>query len=461
MKKIPLMLLTELRGLNLPILSFLILFVVNNLHAYRVVLDPGHGGKKISPQSIYGDKYDPAIGRYLDIFRPGAYYNGLHEYQEVYAIAEKVRDLLELTHSAKGRKEFHQILLKYDRHADKPEEPIEVFISRPPGYTQLYHEIKEDLNALYRLYDYPHIDSKELMPGTLSRINAYRPHLVVSMHLTGGASGDHGALSSVVTPGYDTFALALDYVHSNHSMRQTIQQSFTDSPYAHWMASGQDRSLFEWFLCDSWIYFTGYWSAQDGLSADTNRYRGRRHNMVTWSYRDDAYLQADLTPFTSYVDDLRQFTPQGDFWMREMSIQERWRRQGGYEGYGGDNLYASNEILRFIRKGLHVDKVRKSDELPDLKSPYFSTWSVPTYVNAISAYLELAYIDNPLEADRIQKHKDTHAEAIAAGIYSLFYGTKQKNKTDDFPKGMSIDFQRYETFGGENYFESVVREDQD
>ncbi len=440
-------------------LAYFLLFTsfVHNLHAYRVVIDPGHGGKRIGPQAFYGDKYDPVSEKYLDIFRPGAYFHGVYEHEEVYQIAEQVRDLLELTQTSKGRKAFHKILLKYDRHASFPAEPIEVILSRPPGYRDRYTpEVAQDLNSAYRLYDYPDQQTRELQPGTLSRINAFQPHLVVSLHLTGGTSGDYGALSSVITPGFDTFALALDYVHGDDLMRDMIEETFTKSPYAEWMESGSGRSLFEWFLCDAWIYFTGYWSKPDGLAVEPDLFRGSRQNMISWAYRDTLYPQVERGPYTPYAGDLIEFKPAGAFWEREMSIQERWRREGGYEGFGGDNYYASNELLRFVRKGLHVDRVRKANELPELRKPYFSTWSVPTYVNAISAYLELAYIDNEIDANRIIYHKNTHAEAIAAGIYSLFYGSQQKSRHKDFPNGAPINFSKYEEFGGENYFESAA-----
>lgn len=440
-------------------------FIVTTLHAksFRVVIDPGHGGRTQAPYSVYGDKYDPVRGVYLDKFRSGAYSSGLYEHEVVYEIARRTQEILKLTDTPEGRLEFHKILQKYNPNFNVPEEPIRVFLSRPSGHRAGYFELAEDVNAPYRLYDYPDLKTGEMKSGTISRINAYQPHLVVSLHLTNGRAGEHGAMASVVTPGYQTYSLALDYVRGNKASRKIIQENFTGGPYRDWFVWGKERSAFEWFLCDAWIYFTGYWSTTRGLEPDYSYYRGLRHYYVQWNYIDPFWMikSVDRQRHTSYSPHLKTFIPSGAFWEREMSRPEHWRREGGYESFGGDNLYASNEILRYIRKGLFVDGVRKKKELPELRAPYLSTWSVPTMVNAISAYLEIGYMNNSRDYDRLHNNKKTHAEAIAAGIYSLLYGVSepdQKPYQKDYPKGHAIDFQRYMNYGKRGHFASVVPE---
>jgi len=434
--------------------------------AYIVVLDPGHGGRDLLPKSVYGDKYDPLLGEYRDHFRPGAQNKGLIESEEVYSIAEKTYKILELTHSSEGQKEFEQILKKYSKNIGninwENQKPIKVYISRIPGYSKEYLSKKTDINAPYRLYDFPDIYTGEMQKGTISRINALNPHLVVSLHLTAGRKEKNGAIASVITPGYDTYKMALDYVRTkNVSKRQKIRRKFFASPYANWMVSNDSRTHFQWFLCDAWIYFTGYWSKKDGLSADKRKFRGYRHNMMQWIYADkeDWVETAKKHPPNSpYSFDLLNFTPEGPFWEREKDIPERWRRTEGEEGYGGDNLYASQELLRYIRNGMIVNKVNSKKTAPKILNPYLSTWSVPTYLNAISAYLELGFLDNSYDRERLVNHKQVYAEALAVGIYSLVYSLQQDSGSKDelLPKGKPINFEKYENYNEENYFKKVT-----
>jgi len=436
--------------------AILIALFVTELNAYRVVLDPGHGGRFTRPISVYGDKFDPLTGRFLEGYRPGAYYEGLFENEVAYSIAEQTREILSLTATEEGRKEFLKILRKYDPHARIPEESIEVFLSRKPGYRQRYDELGPDMNKDYRLYDHYTFENNTHIPGTLSRINALEPHLVVTLHFTNGTTAKYGGMSSVVTPSYHFFEKAINYVSADPAQRVEIKKEFEASPFKNWFQSRNDRSIFEWFLCDAWIYFTGYWSKPDGLSYDPNNYRGYRQNMVSWNYKDPNWPKAAKNnPANSpYSNDLRSFRAEGKFWEREKGQPEIWRREGGEEGYGGDNHYASNELLRYIRQGLLVNHLRGERHLPVIEPPYISTWTVPTYINAVSAYLEIGYLSNKYDYGRITNYRREHAEALAVGIYSLFYGLNQKdyNSKKQLPKGKPVDFVKYINYNGGNYF---------
>ncbi|MDH4261971.1 MAG: N-acetylmuramoyl-L-alanine amidase [Spirochaetia bacterium] len=439
---------------------FTVLLVSNKLYGFRVVLDPGHGGRYIEPNSVYGDKYEPDKASFLEGYRPGASVSGLNENEDVYEISLIVKEFLDLTLTEKGRYTFYQILKKYDSSAKPPVEPIEALISRKSGYRSRYWEIDYDINRDYRLYDHEDLLSHESVEGVISRINALKPDLVVSIHLTGGNPGRNGGMAAVITPSYNVFYNAIDYVKADEQKRNSIRESFSNGAYGKWFISHHGRSAFEWFLCDAWIYYTGYWSVVDGLNPDLEKFRGFRHNMVTWSYRDESLLNNSSmnNPYISKNAHLKYFKPGGKFWEREKSTPENWRREGGLEGYGGDNLYASQEILRFIRKGLLVNYVYNSRNLPEIVTPYISTWSVPTYVNAVSAFLELAYLDNKYDFNRILKYKKIHAEAIAVGIYSLLQGTKisESAKVKMMPWGNSIDFTKYKTYNNSNYFDIVT-----
>ena len=429
------------------------------IRPYRVVLDPGHGGFDMSPSSIYGDKFDLISRKYLDRFRPGAYHNGVFEYEETYALARMIQDHLFLTQSKEGQKIFRGILKKYTRKSIKKIQPIEAFLSRANSFPNLYLDIKDDPNAPYRLYDYPDVHTGKMKKGRISVINSFRPQLVVSLHLTTGKKNTVGALNAVITPGFDTFKMALEYAKKPRR-RSRVRAKFKKSDYANWFQT-RGRDHFQSFLLDAWIYFSGYWCDINALKPIEEKFRGYRHNMVTWRYRDPAnwhFRARRHLRWTPYAKNLRYIRLKGAFWQRERSDPESWRREAGFEGYGGDNLYASHELLRYIRKGLLVNHVEKENTLPEILEPYLSTWSVPTYVNAISAYLELGYLDIDADYQRLLKNKKVYAEAIAVGIYSLFFSLKQKKKTLEKhpPRGRAIHFNKYIDHKNGNYFDKVL-----
>ena len=428
-------------------------WITSNINGFRVVIDPGHGGRYMEPESVYGDKYDPDAAGFLEGYRPGASVSGLDENEDVFAIALLVKEFLDLTNTVEGRKKFHKILKKYDPNVRIPDQAIEVFISRKPGYRARYWEIDYDVNRDYRLYDHHDLITNTPVEGVISRINQLHPELVVSLHLTGGNPDKLGGLSSVITPAYNTYQYAIDYVTSSKENRKIVQQTFLKGAYGSWFTNKYERTPFEWFLCDSWIYFTGYWSQIDGLDPDGTKFRGFRQNMITWNYSDEEKSVGN--PETP--GHLKYFKPTGKFWEREKSDPELWRRDAGPEGYGGDNLYASQELLRFIRKGLLVNSVKTPWSLPKIIAPYISTWSVPTYVNAIAAFIELAYLNNPHDFARIERNKKVHAEAIAVGIYSIFYGTKSQEsaRKKDLPWGTPVNFKKYMDYSKGNYFNLV------
>lgn len=431
---------------------------------YVVVIDPGHGGLSLTPISLHGDKYDPIQKKYLAAYQEGASNHKLHESEIAYEIGSRAKEILDLTNSAKGREEFRTILGKYTDSPPEKIEPVKVLLSRDSGYPiadlgKYDGKTDRDYNELYRLFDFPDFKSGERRKGLISRINEKKPNLVVSIHLDSNGP-PRGAMAAVVTPGYDTYKMALDYVKGDAESRKKIHKAFMESPYLNWLSMGGYRSSFQWFLCDAWIYFTGYWSNAGGLEANTKKYRGLRHDMVSWKYDGGLWDNGkDSQLMNSHkISDLRDFPLDAAFWEREASEPERWRRENGKEGVGGDNLYSSNEILRFIRMGLLVNKDLSEKALPDIREPHWSTWSLPTYLNAVTAFIELGFLNNRYDRARIENYKNSHAEGIAVGIYSLLFGLHVKKvKPLDMPAGDPVDFERYQNYKGSDYFKSVSR----
>ncbi len=412
---------------------------------------------------MYGDKCDPLIQECILGYRGGAEKHGYWESEEVYRIAVLIKEKLDLLDSASGRKKFHQILKKYSPNPEMPSESMEIFLSRKENYYEHYPANHLDVNADYRLFDFEDKVTGERRMGTVSRINAMKPHLVVSLHLTPGAPSRYGGMAAVITPGYDTFSQAISFVNGNPVQRKKIRNAFLGSPWQNWMRSaGKDG--FQSFMTDSWIYLVGRSMQSSGLEPDMrpSKYRGYRQNWVTWVYADDeSWIDAALSPEkgSAYYPHIRHFKPIGSFWEREKSIPERWRREGGQEGYGGDNYYSGKEIMRYIRKGFLANSVDTYTQLPVIAKPYISTWVVPTYINAVSAYLEIAHLDAARDVQRILRHKEIYAESIAVGIYSLFYSLPQPatNRRKDLPTGTPLDFRKYVEYEGGNHFLSVVR----
>ncbi len=415
---------------------------------YRVVLDPGHGGKAIIPKDEYGDRFDVLSMKYLDTYREGASYKDYYEHIYTYAIAQRVEALLQLLSPDGNFEKFNTILQKY---TDKPVKRIyiKVFISRGPSLNS--HLIHKDPNAPYRLFDFIGSDGMR-KEGRISYINSLHPHLVVSIHFALHSSPYFRGMNAVIAAPYSILYKGLQYLQGTIADRSF----FYNSKYADWFTENEHKSGFYWYCNDVALYFTGY-RIKDDYTIDANAFRGYRYNMVQWAYNDPpgwAHSAKHHPPHTPYADNIKEFIPQNAFFAREQSIYEQYRRDGGFEGYGGDNLYASNEIIRFVLYNLYSKGIRHKDQR--LAPPYISIWSVPLHINAINAFIEFGYLARPYTRTIINNHLDDVAEGIAVGIYSLFTGVEVTKKYPFTPYGKKIDLDKYRIDKSNDYF-SIVR----
>ncbi len=158
--------------------------ITANIYSYpvfRVVLDPGHGGVSWTPLKKHGDRYDTLSENYLDYYKSGAAYGGLHENKIVYQIAKKVKALLYHCSPNGDFSKFESILDKYiDGYAKKIF--IATGLSRKESLTFKSASKLKDPNEQYRIFDFPGTDGA-VKPGRLTRINNMQPHLVVSLHV--------------------------------------------------------------------------------------------------------------------------------------------------------------------------------------------------------------------------------------------------------------------------------------
>lgn len=444
------------------ILSILILLAVlilpigsnrREFPEYLIVLDPGHGGLSLQPREIHGDRYDPISGEYLDDFKDGASYRKLEEHAIVYRIARKAKKLLNLCSTDGDYQKFFQILRRYTDSS-----PVRIIInphmSRGDSTDSDAIRNRRDPNGEFRLFDFP--DENGIMQaGRISRINALKPQLVVTIHVAARGPGDYRGLNPIIVPPYKMLFKGLRYLREEITSRKFLY----NSKYGDWFSESSRRSDFHWFLKDVSAYFTGHTIREDN-SINIEDFRGYRHNMVGWQYRDHwgwEYIAQYHPAGTRYAQSYRTFTPNGKFWKRERSIFERYRRDGGIEGYGGDNYYASAEIIRYILLSLSLKKKGRLHKDEKLTKPYISIWSVPIHINAISAFIELGYLRVRSHRRMLTKRQNEIAEGIAVGIYSLLAGLELKEFNFKYqPKGKSIDLKKYYFPNEENYFTIVT-----
>ncbi|OHD63794.1 MAG: hypothetical protein A2176_14670 [Spirochaetes bacterium RBG_13_51_14] len=423
----------------------------NEFPTYRVVLDPGHGGVALHPMSVHGDRYETIFRRYLDYYKEGAARGALREPVIVYSIARKVEKILKLLTPGRNNTKFYQML---ERYADGAPRKIYLItsLSRDRSISENEADIMDDPNANYRMFDYPDLDGR-IRPGRISRINEGKPHLVVSLHLADAGPQDFEGMSPVITPPYRFLHEGLRYLQ----MKQKEKKFYTSSPYRDWFVEETTRSDFSWFLNDVSLYFTGY-PLMKNKQTDRRNFKGYRYNMVTWSYADSPgweHAARYHIPSSRYASSVKDFVPDGRFWDRERSMYEGFRRDGGEEGFGGDNAYASYEIIRYVCNSLNLHGNDYRTQKPG--KSYISVWIMPLHVNAINAFIELGYLNRSRDRYLLTKKQDEIAEGIAVGIFSLLAGLEVKDKKFRYmPRGKAIDFRKYGISEDENYFNTVT-----
>lgn len=423
---------------------------------YTVVIDPGHGGTNQSPYEEFGDKFDPISGKFLEKYKPGATDKNRVEREIALELSKELKKVLDLTQTEVGFKEFQKIAAKYSKTKLKPI-LFDSQLTREDDYSMFTWKEGEDQNHKYRLYDFPDKKTGKKVLGRLSLINQAKPYLVVSIHLNPSYPGHSGGMAAVIAPPYKVFQNIR--LISNGKAKPS---SFNKSHWRNWLQFVGGWNHLENAMTDTWIYFHGYWSNKSGTKTDLSQFAGYRQNMVTWKYADIPGWEelAKAGGRGPYAKSHSDFIARGKFWNRERGQGERWRRDGGLEKFGGDNLYASNELLRFVQYGLR-DQVREKSapaKLGPIQPPYISTYSLPTYTNAICAFLEIGYIDNDRDMKYLLENPRVVAESLAVGVYSLFRGIKpiRKKGIPYTPKGKKLGFEKYETIGGSNYFHVVA-----
>ncbi len=418
---------------------------------YRVVIDPGHGGVSMKPRKKYGDRYDPVTGNYLDDFKEGAARGRLWEHKIVHRIGKKAMDILKYCAPGEDFDRFRKIIKKYHKGEVKRIYILSM-ISRGKSITRKDAGNMKEPNGEFRLFDFPGHNGK-MKKGRISRINEFRPQLVLSLHLAGSAPRRYRGMNPILVAPYSMMSKGLEYLQGKRKKRSF----FYNHKMNDWFEESNKRSSFEWFLNDTALYFIGY-PLKRNRKVNVNEFKGYRYNMVSWAYKDDPGWEkrARKHPAGSpYSRDYKKFKMEGKFWKREQAKFEEYRRQGGIEGFGGDNAYASYELIRYMLTALKQRGIQGRSYCPG--KSYVSTWILPLHVNAVCAFIELGYLNRWRDRRILTRNEDDLAEGIAVGIYSLMTGIEPRDRNFKHrPKGKRIDLQKYQISTDKSYFDAVT-----
>ena len=463
----------------------------------RVIIDPGHGG--INPRDTHGviksDRWDDLTQQYRSYFGEGMQAGHYREAEVVFPLALRVSQILNWTQHPIGWYRFRRLLAAVSPQQSFPRVLFHSRLTRKEGVTpdRFAHfsfwqsgnlpakKQNASINDEYRIYDYRDMRGR-LAPGRLSKINQFAPSLVLSLHLTPGGSGT-GGMAAVLSPGFATMDLVRKIHLGEESLKVWQKTAWQDLI----LRTRRDAHLttFEVFRADIWGYFHGYRSQNDGSQLNFSDYRGLRHNLTDWSYRDHNWPDGYDPQKKEYSFSYRDFRPvEQPFWQREKSKYESLRREGGRLGFGGDNHYAANELLHYVKLlglldlpgNLRKEKQNKKNDsigqrqFGEVYKPYVSTYTLPIYTNAIVALLELGSLDIKRDRLLILENQESIARALAIGVYSLYRGLqlrddllctvdRSQKKAGEVrrcqPSGDPLDFAQYTLEQGQSYFEEA------
>ncbi|MCK9224944.1 MAG: N-acetylmuramoyl-L-alanine amidase [Candidatus Muirbacterium halophilum] len=374
-----------------------------------ICIDPGHGGLPEYGNKDGGDNWYEPKKTFLNYYNYGGIFENIKEHEYVYELAILIKKYVEDLNTITGYEEMRDFLKKHNIFLNSEKKKnFKVFLSRDNS-AEVLNLTEKNVNRFYRTFDSPHKD--KIFKGKLSRINSIKPHFTLSLHLNFVESEDYRGMLSFFAPSIETF----DYIIKNKENRDIlIENEF----YSKWNVRSRSYAVEGFMINDANTYFTGL--KNDG------RFIGRRNEMLTWKY-DEEKLFKD----------------------REESINEKMRRSGGYEGLGGDNLYFSNEILRYVSYFLNVEQNIDYNILEERASDF----SVCIFNNSITAALELGNIYSTHDRKILLENKENIAKYIAYGIFCVNTGIHKIEEESEkiMPYGKRIDLEKY----GDYFKESV------
>jgi hypothetical protein len=263
------------------IIIFIITFIIipekinkSEFPTYRVMLDPGHGGTVYGNKTKHGDRFDTISRKYLAYFDYGVRYRNLEEHAIVYSIALKVKNILDLSLTGRNFIKFKNIIKRFT-----DDNPGRIIIQS--GLSRIDSRVKtsgNDPNGPFRLYDYTDTEGR-IVYGRISRINSFKPHLLLSLHLDYRPPAHFQGINPVITAPYFLLEQGLQYLKGEINNKSF----FYKSGYTDWFIESVKRTDFRWFLKDVSVSFTGY-PVDNFIRMVAENFTGYRHNMVEWKY---------------------------------------------------------------------------------------------------------------------------------------------------------------------------------
>jgi len=383
----------------------------------KICIDPGHGGRPEYGDRDSGDKWSREKKRYLSFYNYGGVSDEITEHEYVLELAELMEKEILKLNTEEGKKIAEDFLKKHGITIKKFKEYdilLKTYLTRKDSAKE--GDESPDVNCFYRNFDSP-VDPAggdySIQKGRLSRINDFSPHLTISLHLNFVRAQSFSGMHALFAPSYQEFS----YIHSNRDDKDKIENM---DIVKYWNFPHKRYENGNWMINDASTYFTG--KRLDGTDI------GKRNTMITWSYSDDYEVAQKPSGFS------------GNFWDRERSVYEKYRRKGGPEGMGGDNLFFSSELLRWVS---YLMRKEDSKEV-EIRDPSASDWSICLYNNSITAGLELGNIYSNRDRKFLLEKKRELAKYLAYGIYAVLHGADLRDVDYKYvPSGKRLDLFKY------------------
>ncbi|MBN1899022.1 MAG: hypothetical protein JW827_09610 [Spirochaetes bacterium] len=396
-----------------------------------VAFNPPDGGKPARASKTDGDYYNEVTSVFTENIEKGSVYGNLSEYKLIATLYQKTANILNDTLTVSGWKSFEKILKKYSKKKKQFEKvAFESFITKPHPYRFYEQKGEKDVNRYFRLMDSPSENIlKKYNNGILSHLFSMKPDIIINFDL-----GENYRLFSINMPSFKFF----DYIRKKYIRSGQLNFSDLGKPYRsiakNWRGDNEKEKINN-LLHDMKLYFTGY---------SGNRFLGLGYNMIDWDFRDSSgwfknFNDKEDNPH--YQTDLKKWQAQGKFWERETMKVELKRRQG--KRYpGGDNQYASAEIIKYIRNILNGKEISLQRS-----GPVFQYDEIDLYTTGIVINVHLGSLNNENIRSLLTTHSDALAEAICVSLYSLTMGYDLhpvKKNISDLPSGDPIDFKYFQ-----------------
>jgi N-acetylmuramoyl-L-alanine amidase len=453
---------------------------IDSIPEYKIALSPGHGGKDEFGRKKTGDSWYYPAQKFCRGYSSGTRHKNLTEEKIVQNIGQSIKKILDLTRTDKGWTEFKKLLTSLSKQKYFKRIMFNTELIRSRSWKDLDEKEKSgDSNRYIRMFDSPADYDKKgpkgIYYGRLSRINIFRPHLLVPLHLNTSGSKKWRGMHTVITPPYHIFKEISDAWKINGL--KGIEK--LKNPWLEiWNNSSSSRTRASWAANDCSTYFTGR-RLNKHAEYFSNTFIGIRHLMVSWTFNSfpmylKGFPEKTKNNWPYLVSKIKKPFSQifsNPFLEREKSRFEKLRRSGGPLKFGGHNHYAGLEIIKFTRLWLYkclkteFEKNNKTP-FPDCREitgpilpPAVSDWSEPMLTNAVTAYLELGLITNKQDRLLLLSYPKRFAQGIALGIYSLFSGLNPINPkgADQIPKGEKIDWNLYNLNHNEQeYYQNLM-----